>query len=120
VTAAVGLEFAIEAIAQQCVVVGIRFEVNAAAVAAVAAGGSAARNEFLAPKRNAAVPAVAGLYVDFCFINKHVESVSANSKWALFGARQKRGYDTAGPNCTYPLQDKNKKASRQTRTPLKS
>jgi hypothetical protein len=47
-------------------------------VAAVAAGRSTARNEFLAPKRDAAVPAITGLYVDFCFINKHVDSISAN------------------------------------------
>ena len=76
--AAIGLEFAVEPVTQECVVVGICFEINAAAVAAITAGGPAARNEFLAAKRNAAVPAVAGLYIDFGFINKHVNSNSAN------------------------------------------
>ncbi len=71
VTAAIGFEFAIVAVAQKRVVVRIRFEINAAAVAAVAAGRTAARNEFLASKRNAAVAAVAGLHQYFCFVNKH-------------------------------------------------
>ncbi len=77
VAAAVGLEFAIEAVAQQRVVVRIGFEVNAAAMAAVAARGPAARHEFFAAKRDAAVPAVAGLHVDFGFVNKHDDSISA-------------------------------------------
>jgi hypothetical protein len=63
--------------------VGIRFEVNAAAVAAVPPGGTAARHEFLAAKRDAAVPAVASLYVNFGFINKHVYSISASQNGAL-------------------------------------
>ena len=72
VPAAVGFEFAVVAVAQQRVVVRIRFQVNAAAMAAVAARRSAARHEFFAAKRDAAVPAVAGLHVDFGFVNKHV------------------------------------------------
>src|SRR5580692_715283 len=71
VPAAIGFEFAIVAVAKKSVVVGIRLEIDAAAVAAVAAGGAAAGDEFLASKRNAAVAAVTGLYQYFCFVNKH-------------------------------------------------
>jgi hypothetical protein len=77
VAAAIGLEFAIETVTKQGVVMWIRFEVDAAAVAAIPAGGPATRYKFLAAKRDAAVPTVASLYVDFGFINKHVDSVSA-------------------------------------------
>lgn len=69
--AAIRFEFAIVAVAQKCVVVRIRLEINAAAVAAVASGRTAAGDEFLASKRNATVAAVAGLYQYFCFVNKH-------------------------------------------------
>src|SRR5258707_429018 len=71
VAAAVALEFAVVAIAQQGVVVGMGFDEDAAAVAAVSAGRPAARNEFLAPKRNAAVAAIAGLHQYFCFVYEH-------------------------------------------------
>jgi hypothetical protein len=40
-------------------------------MAAIAAGGPAARNIFLAPKGHAAVAAVAGLHEYFGFINEH-------------------------------------------------
>jgi len=71
VAAAIGFEFAIVTVAKKRVVVGIRFEIDAAAMAAVASGRTAAGNEFLAAKRDAAVAADAGLYQDFCFVNKH-------------------------------------------------
>src|SRR5262249_37490430 len=70
-TAAVGLEFAIIAIAQQRVVVGVRFEIDAAAVAAVSARWSAARYIFFAAKGHAAVAPIAGFHKNFGFINKH-------------------------------------------------
>src|SRR5258706_10717883 len=73
--AAISLEFAIVAVTQQSIVVRIRFEVNAAAMAAVTSSGSATRHKFLAPKCDATVSAIAGLHVDFGFINKHVDSV---------------------------------------------
>jgi hypothetical protein len=75
VAAAVGFEFAIVAVAQQRVVVRIRFEVDAAAVAAVAARRTAARHEFFAAERDAAVSAVAGLHVDFGFVDKYHRSI---------------------------------------------
>src|SRR6266404_5744306 len=54
VAPAICFELAIVAIAQQRVVVRIRFQVNAAAMPAIAAGRPAARHEFLAPKGLAA------------------------------------------------------------------
>src|SRR5258706_7130083 len=74
--AAIGLEFAVVAVTQQSIVVRIRFEVNAAAVAAVTSGRPAPRHKFFTPKCYAAVTAIAGLHVDFGFINKHVDSAS--------------------------------------------
>jgi len=71
VAAAIGFEFAVVAIAKQSVVVEVGFEVDAAAVAAVAAGGAAARNVFFAAEGHAAVAAVAGLHEYLGFINKH-------------------------------------------------
>src|SRR5277367_4446108 len=71
VTPAVGFELAIVAVTQKRVVVGIRFEVNAAAVSAIAAGRSAARDVLLPTEGNAAVAAVAGLDRYFRFVSKH-------------------------------------------------
>ena len=71
VPAAVGFEFAIVAVTQKSVVVGIRFKVNAAAMAAVAARRSAARDVLLPAKGYAAIAAVAGLDRYFCFVSKH-------------------------------------------------
>src|SRR5580704_18952413 len=88
VAAAVGFEFAIVAVAQQRVVVRIRFQVNAATMPAVAARGPASRHEFLPPKRNAAVSAVAGLHIDFRFVDKDHELVPPTE------------YDTGRLNCT--------------------
>ena len=64
-------EFAIVAVAQQGVVVRIRFEINVAAVAAVAARRAAARNILLPAEGHAAIAAVAGLHRDFGFVSKH-------------------------------------------------
>src|SRR6266702_2391723 len=85
VASALGLKFAVVAVAEQGVVVRIGFQINAAAVAAIAARGTAARNKLfaarslflavaaiaargtaarnklLAAKSHAAVTAVAGL-----------------------------------------------------------
>src|SRR5579863_584336 len=70
-TPAIGLEFAVVAVAQQRVVVRIRFEVDVAAVPTLAARRPAARNILLPPERDAAVAAVATLHHDFRFICKH-------------------------------------------------
>jgi hypothetical protein len=71
VAPAIRFEFAIVAVAQQRVVVRIRFQVNASAMPAIASGRSPARHEFLPPERHAAVPAVPSFHKDFCFVNKH-------------------------------------------------
>ena len=48
VAAAVGFEFAVVAVAEKRVVVGVGFEIDGAAIAAIAAGWAAARNLFFA------------------------------------------------------------------------
>jgi hypothetical protein len=70
-TAAVGLELAIVAVAKQCVVVRIRFQINAAAMATVTAGGPAARDVLLPAEGYAAVSAVSCFYRDLCFVDEH-------------------------------------------------
>ncbi len=89
------LEFAVEAVAKQRVVVGIRFEVNASAVAAIPPGGTTARHKFFAAKRDAAVPAVASLYVYFGFINKQVDSISASQDAGSTRRRHTAGFPLA-------------------------
>src|SRR5436305_758988 len=95
--AAVAFEFAIVAITQQSIVVGIGFQINAATVAAIAAGRPATWNIFFAPERNAAVAAVAGLYGNFSFINKH----GASSSWITAPSEYARaeGKATRAPGC---------------------
>jgi hypothetical protein len=46
-------------------------ETDIAAAAPVPTVGTAARNVFLTPKGDAAVPAIAGRHVDLCFIEEH-------------------------------------------------
>src|SRR5262249_17611506 len=84
VAAAIGFKFAVVAIAQQRIVVRIRFEKDGAAVAAIAAGRSAARNVFFAAKRDAAVAAVAAFHEDLGFIYKHREILSGNTAASRF------------------------------------
>jgi len=68
---AIRFELAIVAVTQQRIVVRVRFQVNATAVAAVASRRSAARHELLSTERDAAVPAATRFYQYLCFINKH-------------------------------------------------
>ena len=63
--------FGIEAEMQQGVVMLACRQDDVAAAAAIAAAGAAARNKFLAPKRKAAVAAVAGFDGDNNFVNEH-------------------------------------------------
>ena len=72
--AAVAAEFAIVAVAEERVVVGISFDENAAAIAAVTARGAAAGNVLFAAEGHAAVAAVAGFDQDFGFVYKHEEN----------------------------------------------
>jgi hypothetical protein len=71
VATAIGLEFAIVTVAEEGVVVQIGFHIDAAAMAAVAAGRTTPRHIFLAAECAAPIAAVAGLYEYFGFINKH-------------------------------------------------
>ena len=64
-------ELAIVAVAQQRIVMRIRFQMHTAAVSAVSSRRSAARNVLLSPERHASVPAIPGLHINFRFINKH-------------------------------------------------
>ena len=86
---AVGAKFAIVAVAQQRVVVRIRFEVDVAAIAAVAARWAAARNVLLPAERHAAVAAVAAFHRDFGFVSKHEAP-------ALRGCPTNRAYADGG------------------------
>jgi hypothetical protein len=70
-SAALAFEFAIIPVAQQGVVVGIRFEPHASAVPAISTRWAASRNIFFPPERHAAVPAVPSFHRNFRFINKH-------------------------------------------------
>src|ERR1700722_2311212 len=64
-------KFAIVAVAKERVVVRVRFDVDIAAVSAIAARWATARDVLLPAKREAAVAAVAGLHHDFRFVSKH-------------------------------------------------
>jgi len=88
VAATIGFEFAIVAIAEKRVVVGVRLQINAAAMAAVATGRAATRNEFLATKRDAAIAAVAGLYQYFSFVNKHENNAPIEGAATLLPLRR--------------------------------
>src|SRR5271168_2580376 len=85
------LEFSVVAIAQKRVVVRIGFHKNTSAVAAVPAGRSAARDELLPSKRDAAVPAVPSLHRYFCFVNEHAAYLlHQNEHEPLIGCTQKQ------------------------------
>jgi hypothetical protein len=71
VPTAIRLEFAIVAIAKKRIVVDVGFQIDAAAMAAITAGGAAARHVFFATERDATVTAVSGLHQYFGFINEH-------------------------------------------------
>ena len=70
-TPALGLVFGIETEMHERVVALAGFHDDVAAFAAIAAGGSAARDKLLPPKGKAAVAAVTSFYADCGFVNKH-------------------------------------------------
>src|SRR5579864_829818 len=79
VTSALGFVFGIETEMDQGVVALAGFHDDVAALAAVAPGGPAARDEFLASEGHAAVAAVAGGDSDFGFIDEHGRVVGRSS-----------------------------------------
>jgi hypothetical protein len=70
VTPALGFMFGIEAEVKKRVVVLAGDQSHVAAIPSIAAAGTAARNEFLAPERETAVTAVAGFDVNYNFVYK--------------------------------------------------
>ena len=62
-----------EAVIHQRVDVAVGDGIDAAAASAVAAVGSAARHEFLAPEAGDAVAAFAGVDFDYCFVDEFHE-----------------------------------------------
>ena len=85
---ALGAKLAIIAIAQQRIVVGVRLQVNRAAMAAVAARRSAARNILLPAEGHAAISAVAAFHHNLGFVSKHGSLVRAEN--------YREGYDRDG------------------------
>jgi len=71
VASALGLPLGIEAEVDQGVVGEGAGHEDVAAVAAVAAGGASAGDELFSSEGHAAIAAVASLYSNSCFINKH-------------------------------------------------
>jgi hypothetical protein len=71
VAPALGPVLGIIAKLQQCVHVGVASQNDVAPVPAIAPAGSAARHEFLTPKRHTAVSATASGHVNFGFVNEH-------------------------------------------------
>ncbi len=74
VAAALGFVLGVEAEVDEGVVAEGGGHEDVAAVAAVAAGGTAAGDELFAAEGHAAVAAVAGLDADSCFVDKHAGS----------------------------------------------
>ena len=71
VAAALSAEFAVVAVAKQCVVVRIGLDDHTAPRAAIAAGRPTARDVLFPAEGDAAIPAVAGLQVNLGFVNEH-------------------------------------------------
>ncbi len=80
VASALRFVLGIEAEVQQRIVVGAGDHGHVAAAAAIAAAGSAARHEFLATEREAAIAAVAGFHGNDDFIDKHEKPACKNTK----------------------------------------
>ena len=90
--AALGFVLGVEAEVDEGVVGERGAHEDVAAVAAVAAGGTAAGDEFFAAEGHAAVAAVAGFDADLCFVDEHgagrstlLGVSSAEWRWVLQG-----------------------------------
>jgi len=70
VPSAFGAEDMVESEFEKRVLVGIRDEIDVAAVTAIAAAGTALRDELLPPEGNATVPAVTGFDCNFGFVDE--------------------------------------------------
>ncbi len=76
--AALGLVLGVVAEMDQRIVALRGFHDDVAAPAAVAARGTAARNELLSPEGHATIAAVTGFDANFCFIDKHRKTIVRN------------------------------------------
>ena len=83
VTPALRFVLGIEAEVHEGVVALAGFHVDVAAFAAIATGRSAARNIFLAPEGNAAVPAAASFNPDFSFVDEHSQLSAVSSQLSV-------------------------------------
>src|SRR5204863_24353 len=81
--AALGLVLGVEAEVQQRVLMRASDQVYIAAAPPVAAAGPAARDILLPAKGQASVAAVAGLYIDFYFVNEQgvVSDLDSSHRW---------------------------------------
>jgi hypothetical protein len=88
--------FRVKAEVEQRIIVIARHHGHAATAAAVTAAGTAARHELFTPERQTAVAAVAGLYFDSYFIDKHVRKMKKGPRGydrrplVFFGRPEKR------------------------------
>src|SRR5258708_7610151 len=87
VAAALGLVLGVEAEVDEGVVAEGGGHEDVAAVAAVAAGGTALGDKFFAPEGHAAVATVTGFDTNSCLINKHaissVQACAEVARWLL-------------------------------------
>ena len=102
-------ELGMEAVVDEGVGVRAGDDEDRSAVSAVAAAGTAARNELLATKCQAAVPAVARRDVDVDFVNEHKEcwpsrhgGLRIKSPIAIDQLRRLRGYSSGRMLMTRP------------------
>src|ERR1700722_6738662 len=101
VAPALSVEFAIVTVAQECVVVRICFEVDIAAMAAVATGRPASRDILLPAERHAAVSAVAALYQNFSFVCEHGTLVTEEISKKAYSNAAGKDKNTRRVNAAY-------------------
>lgn len=95
------LVFGIEAKMQECVVMLARSKDDVPAPPSVPAAWTTARNELLAAKREAAVPAVAGFDLDLNFVDEH-----GNERESKTGGNKRRKREgEKGPSTRRPALD---------------
>lgn len=106
VATALGFVFGVEPEVKQRVVVWTCHHGDVAATPAIAAAGSAARNELLTPERKDAVAAVAGLHGNYDFIDEHsfIEGTGDRGQGIGMKLCQRREARADRPVlCLYPL-----------------
>jgi hypothetical protein len=69
--ATLGAKCVIESKLEESVFVSVGHEINAPAIAAIAAAGSASRDKLFPAERNATVTTVAGFHCNLGFVDEH-------------------------------------------------